>query len=345
MTRRGIVLAGIVVLDIVHIIDHWPAEETLAFIDRTAFAAGGPPHNAGAGLLKLGANFPVTLLATAGDDAYGETMLASAQGYGLDTSHVSVIPGAVTSHTHVMSCRDTGRRTFFAQLGCNNLMKVEHLLPPEGSTAKLYYLGSPGTALGLDEGDGWRVLLKAARARGMKTCLELCPVPAEALRKYVPPCLPLCDVFVVNDYEAGSITGVEVARGGRLSWEAAEEACRRLLAMGVSELAGVHHPDGAVAVRHDGEVSRRPSVKVDPAEIAGSTGAGDAFYAGLLFGLHDDWPLDRCLDLGNAAAATSLHSPTTSASIRPWAECLAYAADKGLRPGPLDDLSLTLTKT
>ena len=125
MTRRGIVLAGIVVLDIVHLIDHWPAEETLAFIDRTEHAAGGPPHNAGAGLLKLGADFPVTLLATAGDDAYGEIMLASARGYGLDTSRVSIIPGAVTSHTHVMSCLDTGRRTFFAQLGCNNLMKVE----------------------------------------------------------------------------------------------------------------------------------------------------------------------------------------------------------------------------
>jgi sugar/nucleoside kinase (ribokinase family) len=114
--------------------------------------------------------------------------------------------------------------------------------------------------------------------------------------------------------------------------------------MGVAELAGVHHPDGAVAVRRGGSVEA-PLGEGGAAEIAGSTGAGDAFYAGLLFGLHDDWPLDRCLDLGNAAAATSLHSPTTSASIRPWAECLAYAADKGLRPGPLDDPSLTLTKT
>ena len=91
MTRQGIILAGIVVLDIVHIIDHWPAEETLAFIDRTEYAAGGPPYNAGAGLLKLGAAFPVTLLASAGNDAYGETMLASARGYGLDTSQVSII--------------------------------------------------------------------------------------------------------------------------------------------------------------------------------------------------------------------------------------------------------------
>ena len=318
MTKRGIVLAGIVVLDIVHIIDHWPAEETLAFIDRTEMAAGGPPHNAAAGLLQLGADFPVTLLASSGSDAYGEIMLASARGYGLDTSRVAMIPGAATSHTHVMSCKDTGRRTFFAQLGCNNLMTVEHLMPPEDSNARIYYLGSPGTARALDRSDGWRTLLSAARARGMKTCLELCPVPADDLRQLVPPCLPLCDVFVVNDYEAASITAVDVAP-------------RRLLAMGVGELACIHHPDGAVAVTRNGEVSKRPSVRVDQSEIAGATGAGDAFYAGVLFGLHENWSLERCLDLGNAAAATSLHSPTTSAGIRPWAECLDYAKAKGLR--------------
>jgi sugar/nucleoside kinase (ribokinase family) len=331
MTRSGIVLAGIVVLDIVNIIDHWPAEETLAFIDRTEYAAGGPPHNAGAGLLKLGVPFPVTMLAASGDDQFGELMLASAQSYGLDTSHVAIVPGAITSHTHVMSCADTGRRTFFAQLGVNNLMTVEHLAPPKGSNAKLYYLGSPGVARGLDESDGWRKLLSAARAQGMKTCLELCPVPADVLRKYVPPCLPLCDIFVVNDYEAGSIAGIEVAKGPRLDWKAAEAVCRKLLDMGVGELAGVHHPDGAVALRRNGELSMRPSVNVPQSEIAGSVGAGDAFYAGMLFGIHEDWPLDKCLDLGNASAATSLHSPTTSASIRPWAECLKYAEGKGLR--------------
>jgi sugar/nucleoside kinase (ribokinase family) len=151
------------------------------------------------------------------------------------------------------------------------------------------------------------------------------------LKRLTTPCLPLCDYFVVNDYEAGSITGIEVAKNGRLDWAAAEAACRKLLELGVRQLAGVHHPDGAVAVTRDGEVARRTSVNVPHHEIAGSTGAGDAFYAGMLFGIHEDWPLEKCLDLGNAAAATSLHSPTTSASIRPWKECLAYAEKHGLR--------------
>ena len=329
--RKGIVLAGIVVLDIVHIVDHWPEEETLAFIDRTENAAGGPPHNAAAGLLKLGADFPVTMMGAAGDDAYGAAMLASARSYGLDTSHMAIIPGAVTSHTHVMTSVKTGRRTFFAQLGCNNQLAVEHLLPKDDS-AKLYYLGSPGVARNLDHSDGWRTLLSEARRMGHKTCLELCPVPAGLLRQFVTPCLPLCDYFVVNDYEAESVTGIKTTKGKALDWEAAEKACRRLIEMGVGELAGVHHPDGAVAVTAAGAVAMRPSVNVPASEIVGSVGAGDAFYAGLLFGIHEDWPLERSLDLGNAAAATSLHSPTTSASIRPWAECLAYAGLHGLRP-------------
>ncbi len=331
MSRSGIVLAGIVVLYIVNIVDHWPAEETLAFVERTEYAAGGPPHNAAAGLIKLGAPFPVTMLGAAGDDRFGEIMLANARSHGLDTSHMAVLPGAVTSHTYVMSSAATGRRTFFAQLGVNNLLDAGHLLPRDDS-AKLYYLGSPGVARHLDESDGWRKLLSAALDKGMKTCLELCPVPAAILNLRVPPCLPLIDYFVVNDYEAESVTGLSVTRDGRLDWRAAEAAARALLAMGVRAMAAIHHPDGAVAVTRGGEVAMRGSVNVPPHEIAGSVGAGDAFYAGMLLGIHEDWPLGRCLDLGNAAAATSLHSPTTSAAIRPWAECLAYAASHGLRP-------------
>ena len=81
-----------------------------------------------------------------------------------------------------------------------------------------------------------------------------------------------------------------------------------------------------------GEKAFAPSVNVPKSEIVGTVGAGDAFYAGMLFGLHEDWPLDQCLALANASAATSLHSATTSASIRPLKDCLAYAAEKGLRP-------------
>ena len=328
--RSGVILAGTSVLDIVHMIERWPDEEQIAFIRNTIHAPGGPPHNAAAGLVKLGATFPVTMICLVGDDAAGDTFIAKAAEHGLDTNHIIRVPGVPTDCTFVMTSMATGRRTFFVLPGVNATMTPAQVMPPHDE-AKIFYLGSPGISVSMDAADGWRTVLKAARARGYKTAMELCPVPAELQRDRTRPCLPLLDYFVINDSEAEAVSGVAVTENGRFDRKAAEKACRTLLEMGVKELACVHHPEGAVAVSSSGECLFAPSVKVPQGEIVGTVGAGDAFYAGMLYGLHEEWPLAKCLALANASAATSLHSATTSSSIRPWAECLAYAEAKGLR--------------
>jgi sugar/nucleoside kinase (ribokinase family) len=330
MSRRGIVLAGTVILDIVHIVDHWPQEESVALVSRTEYGAGGPPHNAAAGLVKLGAPFPVSLLGAVGDDHYSSVFVQQAAAYGLDPSQLAHVDGAVTSHTQVMSCEDTGRRTFFHQVGVNALLTPDVLMPRD-ATGKIFYVGSPGIAKAMDEGDGWRKLLTAAREQGYVTALEMVPIVRELQQAHVVPCLPLVDVLVINEGEAEDITGIRMTTGRAFSWRGAEEACRALLGMGVRKLVAIHHPDGAVAVTADGEIAKTGSVKVPREDIVGSVGAGDAFYAGVLFGLHEDWTLQACLELGSATAATSLASATTSAAIRPYTECLAYAKACGVR--------------
>jgi sugar/nucleoside kinase (ribokinase family) len=330
VSRRGIVLAGTVILDIVHLIDHWPAEESVALVSRTENGAGGPPHNAAAGLVKLQAPFPVRCLGVVGDDVLGEQLVASATSYGLDVSGIRKIAGAVTSHTQVMTSQATGKRTFFHQVGVNAVMTAEMLQPPNDE-AKIFYVGSPGIAANMDAGDHWRQLLRDAKSRGFVTALEMVPIARELQQKHVLPCLQLVDVLVINDGEAEDLTGTAVAIGGRLDFVAAERCCRKLLEMGVGQLAVVHHPDGAVGVAQSGEAARAGSVQVPQSDIAGTVGAGDAFYAGVLLGFHEGWDLHKCLALGNASAATSLHSPTTSASIRPWTECFSYALQCGVR--------------
>jgi sugar/nucleoside kinase (ribokinase family) len=99
----------------------------------------------------------------------------------------------------------------------------------------------------------------------------------------------------------------------------------------VAELVVVHFPAGAVAVTREGTVLRKPSVRVPREEIRSSNGAGDAFAAGILFGVHEGWPLQRSLALANASAATSLRSPTTTGSVEHWRECLVLADRWGWR--------------
>jgi sugar/nucleoside kinase (ribokinase family) len=330
VTRSGVVLAGTIVLDIVHMIDSWPDEEQIAFIRQTIEAPGGPPHNAAAGLVKLGATFPVQLICVVGDDVAGETFKRIARELGLDTSTVICASGHSTDLTHVMTSKTTGRRTFFFKPGANGTMLAEQMLPPH-DRGKIYYLGSPGISTSMDASDGWRTALRNARQRGYKTCMELCPVPADLQRKQTLPCLPLLDYFVINDSEAEILSGMPVSGNCRFNVEMSFAAAGNLLDRGVAELVSIHHPAGAIAVRKSGEKAFASSVNVPQREIVGTVGAGDAFYAGMLFGIHENWSLDQCLSLANASAATSLHSATTSASIRPWTECLDYARAKGLR--------------
>jgi sugar/nucleoside kinase (ribokinase family) len=330
MTRSGIVLSGTIVLDIVHMIDQWPDEEQIAFIRQTIEAPGGPPHNAAAGLIKLGAPFPVSMICVVGEDVAGDTFIRIAKELGLDTSSVIRVSGHSTDVTHVMTSLATGKRTFFFHPGANGTITATQMLPPDDK-AKIFYLGSPGISTSMDASDGWRTALKAAKQRGFKTCMELCPVPPDLQRAQTLPCLPLLDYFVINDSEAEILSGLPVTANGLFNQSLARQAAQRLLDLGVGELVSIHHPEGAIALRKSGEHAYAPSVNVPKSEIIGTVGAGDAFYAGMLFGIHENWSLDQSLALANAAAATSLHSATTSSSIRPWTECLTYAKAKGLR--------------
>lgn len=330
MTRSGLVLAGTIVLDIVHMIDQWPDEEQIAFIRQTIEAPGGPPHNAAAGLVKLGAPFPVSMICVVGDDAAGDTFIRIAGELGLDTSNVIRVKGHSTDVTHVMTSLATGKRTFFFKPGANGTISAQQMLPHDYS-GKIFYLGSPGISTSMDASDGWRHALREARNRGFKTCMELCPVPPDLQRAQTLPCLPLLDYFIINDSEAEILSGLPVTTDGRFNQSLAQTAAQKLLDFGVHELVSIHHPEGAIALRKDGQHAHAPSVNVPKSEIIGTVGAGDAFYAGMLFGIHENWSLEKSLALANAAAATSLHSATTSSSIRPWTECLEYAKAKGLR--------------
>ncbi len=331
MARSGIICAGTAVLDVNNVIETWPEEEQISFIRECILSAGGPPHNAATSLIRLAAPFPVAMIGVVGDDQYGDVFLNNAKAAGLDVSGIRRVANINTDYTHVMTAAKTGKRTFFYRPGANDTLAAGHLLPTQ-DTAKIFYLGSPGLSSSMDKSDGWRTVLTAVKRRGFKTCMELCPVPAKTQRTYTRPCLPLLDYFIINDSEAEIVGGLPVLREGRFDWALAEAAARNLLALGVGEIAAIHHPMGAVAATKSGEVVRAAAVNVPQAEIVSAVGAGDAFHAGMLFGIHEDWPLGQCLALANASAATSLHGITTSASIRPWEACLEYAKARGLQP-------------
>lgn len=55
---------------------------------------------------------------------------------------------------------------------------------------------------------------------------------------------------------------------------------------------------GGCLVMEEGQITQVPTLPLE-GPVADTTGAGDAFIAGLMYGLYHDAPLTRCVALGN----------------------------------------------
>src|SRR5262249_42937772 len=226
-------------------------------------------------------------------------------------------------------------RTFFHHQGTHAQLTPDHF-DFARTNAAILHLGLPGELDTMDgpwqgEPSGWVAVLKKARAAGLRTNMEFVPVPHGRLAPLARPCLAHLDYLIINDAEAGEVSGTTTVRSGVTDVAACEAAAFAIRAMAPIELIVVHFPRGAVAVSRDGTVTRKPSVRVPKEAVVGSVGAGDAFAAGMLLGIPEGWPLDRSLALGHASAAASLRSLTTTGSVESWQRCLKLADAWGWR--------------
>ena len=333
--RSGILAAGNWIRDHVKTVDVWPAQDGLANILDHAQGNGGGPYNVLKDLFRLGAPFPLAGIGLVGDDADGRAILADCRASGINTSRLLTAPGFSTSYTDVMAVRGTGRRTFFHHRGANTLLGPEHF-DFSGSSERIFYLGYLLLLDGLDliGADGApqaREVMASARASGMLTSLDCVSSASPRFRTTVAPVLPEVDVLFVNEYEAEQITGLRIGSGGALDRGDAEAVARALVGLGVRSWAIVHFPEAACACSNAGTVVWQPSVRVPAELISCAVGAGDALAAGVLFGMHEGWPIERSLELGACAAAASLLHPTCSEGVLAQGDCLAFGRAKGFQ--------------
>lgn len=338
--RRGLLGGGNWIIDQVKIIDVYPQPEQLANIRAQSQGTGGGPYNVLIDLAKLGAPFPLCAAGLVGRDTLGGQILADCKKHKIDAKHLSTTPKAPTSYTDVMTEQGNGRRTFFHLRGANALWDGNDL-DFSRIKARLFHLGYLLLLDALDQPDarfGTKAarLLAAAQEAGMKTSVDAVSEDSDRFGKLVTPALKYVDYCIFNELEAGKTTGFKIRQpDGRLDAVALRHAAGALLQQGVRELVVIHFPEGGFARTRKGEDVLQPSLKLPDKYIAGTAGAGDAFCAGVLLGLHEGWDLPRCLLTGVCVAAASLSEPTCTGGIKPLNVCLALAKKYGFRP-PLE---------
>jgi len=327
--RRGIALAGNWIIDHVKIIDRWPAENTLANILSESTGTGGAPYNVAVDLRSFDPGLPLEGIGLVGRDPDGEFILDHLRELRIATDQVRQTDQAPTSYTDVMTVETTGNRTFFHNRGANALFGPEHF-DLDAIRARILHLGYLLLLDRLDAEDpqygtvGARLLCDL-RAKGIKTSVDVVSEDSLRFARIVSPALPHVDYLILNEIEAGRTTGHQTRRGETLDIEAVRRSAATLLERGVHELVVIHTPEGGYAADRDGREIFQPSLDLPPEYIRGTAGAGDAFCAGMLYGLYFGWPLERCLRLAVCAGAACLGDPTTTAGMKPLDETLALA--------------------
>jgi sugar/nucleoside kinase (ribokinase family) len=216
-------------------------------------------------------------------------------------------------------------RTFFYNQGTNDLISEDHI-PVEalaGTGARLFYLGYIGLlgrldALEADGGSGTARVLARARAAGMVTCADLVSMTSEHFAAVVRAALPHLDYLFLNEVEAARAAGVAVnGPGDAAALTAAAEALRA----GGAGAVIVHTPELGLWCGAGG-VTLAPVRPLPAEEIVSPVGAGDAFCAGVLFGIYHGWGVGDCLALGQRAAAACLTGASATEGLRPLGELM-----------------------
>ncbi len=339
-TGRGLIAGGNWIIDQVKIIDVFPQREHLANIHSQSQGTGGAPYNVLIDLAHCGAPFPLFAAGLVGKDTFGNIILEDCKKNKIDTRFLQSTDKAATSYTDVMTEKGNGRRTFFHNRGANALWRGEGV-DFARTKAKIFHLGYLLLLDALDEPDakfGTKAarLLSAAQEAGLKTSVDVVSEDGDRYKTVISPALKYVDYLVINELEAGRIAGFKT-RGadGKLDTVALRHAAGSLLQLGVRELVVIHFPEGGFARTRKGEDFWQSSVKLPAKLIVGTAGAGDAFAAGVLLGLHEEWDLPRCLQTGTCLATACLTDPTCTQGIKSLNAALALGKKHGYFP-PLE---------
>ena len=144
------------------------------------------------------------------------------------------------------------------------------------------------------------------------------------------------DYLILNEIETARAVGLTVRdTQRRLDGPALIEAVERLYTFGNMRLVAVHMPEGVYMRDLSGKRYSRGSLVLPEGYIAGAVGAGDAFCAGMLYGLHEGWELLEAAGLASCCAAASLSRPGASEGIMPLGETLELAKRFSERSPPV----------
>jgi sugar/nucleoside kinase (ribokinase family) len=273
--------------------------------------SGGSAANTAVGVALLGGR--AAFIGTVRDDTLGQVFAHDIRAAGVTFSGVPAGNGLATGRCLVLVTPDA-ERTMATYLGIGDHIDVAEVDPALAGGAHLTYV--EGYSVGIPESAGAvRRAIDQTRAAGGRVALTLSDpfwvqIHGDELRALTDE--GLVDVLFANEDEALAFTGRE-----RFDDAVGDLAARVPLVTVTRGAAGA-------VVAGDGPTVAVPAVRV--AKVEDTTGAGDLYAAGFLFGLSRAADGETCARLGGLAAAEVI----SHLGARPQSDLAALARAEGL---------------
>ncbi|MBZ0291473.1 MAG: ribokinase [Anaerolineae bacterium] len=262
---------------------------------------GGKGSNQAVAAARLGAD--VSFIGRVGVDSFGEMGLQIWSKEGINTTHVVRDPQVATGVAPIW-VDDGGENSIVVVLGANLALSTADIDAAESAIASADVLL---TQLEVRQ-EAARHALELARRHHVKTILN--PAPADVLDKSM---IALADYLTPNQSELQTLFGVQE---GDLESVPLNDGQTLVLTAG---------GDGAYWRCADGSGGHQP---IFPMDVVDTTGAGDAFNAGLAVALAEGHALPQAVAFASATAALCVTRPGTANSMPQRAEVDALLAGR-----------------
>jgi sugar/nucleoside kinase (ribokinase family) len=314
MTQSVEVLcAGIVVAD--HVctpVSHVPAAGELVMADGMLLTIGGCAANAAVDLARMGVRAAV--VGRVGADIFGRVVTEMLRDADVDVSAITASATAATSQTLIVNVQGQDRR-FIHTFGANAEFAASDIPAELSARCQVLYVGGYLLMPGMRQ-EELAPAFAAARARGVKTVLDVAiPAPGAYVGR-LKQLLPHVDVFLPNHHEGELITG------DRDPLRQAEFFRDLGCGTAIITMGG----EGAVLVQKD----RRLRCGVYSVPYVDASGGGDAFDAGYIYGLLRGLDAEDCLRVASALGASCVRSIGTTPGVFTRSECETFLGEQTL---------------
>ena len=300
----AVVGLGQCALDVVGRLGEYPPPDQKAELDDLRVQGGGPVATALVTLARLGVR--TAFCGCVGDDDFGTRIRSGLAEEKVDCRHLQTVAGATSQFAFIV-VDGTARRTIFWNRG--NAGPLDPGCLPEDLLVRSRILHLDGL-----QARPSLAAARIAREAGVTTVLD-----GGTWREGTPELLPLIDHLVVGEKFARQVAG-----------ENLEAALERLVSFGARAVTVTRGGQGSLTLGRDGRCFTQPAFAVDAVD---TTGCGDVFHGGYIYGLLQEWPLERTVRFAAACAALKTRALGGRTAIPTLEEVRELLAMDGNRPG------------